>query len=54
MKEKLYAGYLNPLFSPFYKKRCNWNIVFYLRNPVKATSLGHLRDTEAKPQYKER
>jgi hypothetical protein len=51
IKENLYKG---PQFNffPFYRKvlirvwYCN------LRNPVKATSLGHLRDTEAKPQYK--
>jgi hypothetical protein len=51
MKENLYKG-LQFTFFPFYRKdvirvwHCN------LRNPVKATSLGHPRYTEARPQYK--
>jgi hypothetical protein len=54
IKEKLYKGDLSPLFS-LLQKRSNWRSNWYcnLRKPAKATSLGYLRDTEAKPQYKE-
>jgi hypothetical protein len=54
IKEKLYIGNFSPLFFPFYRKGLMgvWNC--NLRNHVKATSLGHVKDTEAKPQYKER
>jgi hypothetical protein len=41
-------------FFPFYRKGLNGVWYCNLKNSVKATSLGHLRDTEAKPQYKER
>jgi hypothetical protein len=40
-------------FPLFYRKGLI-GLWYNLRNLVKATSLGHLRDTEAKLQYKER
>jgi hypothetical protein len=39
-------------FPPSYKKGLIGVWYYNLRNPVKATSLGHLRYTEARPQYK--
>jgi hypothetical protein len=53
IKEKLYIGDLSSLFPPFYRKGLTGVWYCSLRNPMKATSLGHLRDTEAEPQYKE-
>jgi hypothetical protein len=41
-------------FFPFYRKGLIGVWYCNLRNPVKITSLGHPRDTVAKPQYKER
>jgi hypothetical protein len=41
-------------FFPCYRKGLIGVWYCNLRNPVKATSLGNARDTEAKPQYKER
>jgi hypothetical protein len=41
-------------FFPFYRKGLIRVLYCNLRKLVKATSPGHLRDTEAKPQYKER
>jgi hypothetical protein len=40
------------LFPLFYRKGLIGVWYCNLRNPVKATSLGHLRFTEARPQYK--
>jgi hypothetical protein len=54
MKEKLYVGYLNPLFFHFYRKGLIGVWYSNSRNPVKPISPGLLGDTEAKPQYKER
>jgi hypothetical protein len=42
------------IFFPFYRKGLIGVWYCNLRNPVKVTSLGHLKDTEAKPQYRER
>jgi hypothetical protein len=39
-------------FFPFYIKSLIRVWYCNLRNPVKATSLGHPRHTEARPQYK--
>jgi hypothetical protein len=52
MKEKLYVGYFHVGY--FYRKGLIGVWYCNLRSPVKDTSPGHLRDTEAKPQYKER
>jgi hypothetical protein len=41
-------------FFPFYRKSLIGVWYYNFRNLVKATSLGDLRDTEAKPQYKEK
>jgi hypothetical protein len=51
MKENLYNG---PQFTfpLFYRKGLIGVWYCNLRNPVKATSLGHLGDTEANLQYK--
>jgi hypothetical protein len=44
---------LGPQFTfPFYSKDLIGVWYCNLRNPVKATSLGHPRHTEARPQYK--
>jgi hypothetical protein len=43
---------LSSLLPPFYRKGLLGVWYCNLRNPVKATSLGHLRDPEARPQYK--
>jgi hypothetical protein len=49
MKENLYRG---PQFTffPFYRKGLIGVWYCNLRNPVKATSLGHPRHTEARPE----
>jgi hypothetical protein len=47
----LYKGPQFP-FAPFYKKSLIGVWYCNLRDPVKAASLGHLRDTKAKPHYK--
>jgi hypothetical protein len=52
IKEKLYIGDLSPLFLLFTEKGLIGVWYYNLRNTLKATSLGHPRDTEAKPQYK--
>jgi hypothetical protein len=51
IKENLYRG---PQFTfpSFYRKGLIGVWYCNLRNPVKATSLGHPRYTEARPQYK--
>jgi hypothetical protein len=51
MKENLYRG---PQFTFFFFYRKSLIGVWYgnLRNPVKATYLGHPRHTKARPQYK--
>jgi hypothetical protein len=56
LRDKRKAVYRGPqsTFFPFYRKDLIGVSYCNLRYPVKATSLGHLRDTEAKPQYKER
>jgi hypothetical protein len=41
-------------FPPFYRKGLIRVWHYNLRSPLKATSLGHPRDIEARPQYKER
>jgi hypothetical protein len=51
MKENLYRGPQFTFFS-FYGKGLIGVWYCNLRNPVKATSLGHPRHTEARPQYK--
>jgi hypothetical protein len=43
-----------PTFFPFFRKGLIGVWCCNLRNPVKVTSLGYLRDMQAKPQYKER
>jgi hypothetical protein len=52
-RKAIYRGSQSTFF-PFYRKGLTGVWYCNLRNPVKATSLGHLRDTEAKPQCKER
>jgi hypothetical protein len=44
-------GDISSLF-PFYRKGLIGVWYCNLRNPVKATSLGHPKNTEARPQYK--
>jgi hypothetical protein len=39
---------------PFYRKGLIGVWYYNLKSPLKATSLGHPRDTEARPQNKER
>jgi hypothetical protein len=39
---------------PFYRKGLTGVWYYNLKNPVKAASLGYLRDTEVNPQYRER
>jgi hypothetical protein len=51
MKENLYKR-IQFTFSPFYRKGLIRVWYCNLRNPVKTTSLGHPRYTEARPQYK--
>jgi hypothetical protein len=51
MKGNLHRGLLFT-FSPFYRKGLIGVWYCNLRNPVKATSLGHPRHIEARPQYK--
>jgi hypothetical protein len=41
-------------FPPFYRKGLIGVSYYNLRNPLKAPSLDHPRDLEARPQYKER
>jgi hypothetical protein len=54
VKEKaVYTG-SHSTFPPFYRKGLIGVWYYNLRNSMKATFLGHPRDTEAKPQYKER
>jgi hypothetical protein len=54
--DKRKAVYRGPQFTfpPFYRKGLIGVWYYDLRNPVKAASLGHPRDTAARPQYKER
>jgi hypothetical protein len=54
IKEKLYIGDFSLLFLLFYRKGPNGVWYYNLRKALKATSLGHPRDIEARPQYKER
>jgi hypothetical protein len=50
------AVYRGPKFTfpPLYRKGLIGIWYYNLENPLKATSLGHPRDTEARPQNKER
>jgi hypothetical protein len=54
--DKRKAVYRGPqsTFPPFYRKALIGVWYYNLRNPLKANSLGHLRDTETRPQCKER
>jgi hypothetical protein len=56
LRDKRKAVYRGPqsTFPPFYRKGLIGVWYYNLRNTVKAISLGHPRDTEARPQYKER
>jgi hypothetical protein len=56
LRDKRKAAYRGPqsTFPSFYRKGLIGVWYFNLRNPVKGTSLGHPRDTEVRPQYKER
>jgi hypothetical protein len=49
IKEKLYRG-PQSTFPPFYRKGLIGVWYYNLRSPLKATSLGHPRDIEARPQ----
>jgi hypothetical protein len=51
IKENLYKG-SQFTFPPFYREGLNGVWYYNLRSPVKTTSLGHPRYTEARPQYK--
>jgi hypothetical protein len=55
-RDKRKAVYRGPqsTFSPFYRKGLIGVLYYNLRSPLKATSLVHRRDIEARPQYKER
>jgi hypothetical protein len=55
-EDKREAVYRGPqsTFPPFHRKGLIGVLYFNLRKPVKATSLGHPRDTEVRCQYKER
>jgi hypothetical protein len=54
--DKRKAAYEVPqsTFPPFYRKSIIGVWYYNLRNTLQATSLGHPRDTEFKPQYKKR
>jgi hypothetical protein len=54
--DKRKAVYRRPqsTFPPFYRKGLIGVWYYNLRSPLKATSLGHPRDMESRPQYKER
>jgi hypothetical protein len=54
IKKKLYNRGPQYTFSHFYRKGLIGVWYYNLRSPLKATSLGHPRDIEARPQYKER
>jgi hypothetical protein len=56
LRDKRKAVYRGPqsIFPPFYRKDLIGVWCYNLRNPLKACSLGYPRDTEARPQYKER
>jgi hypothetical protein len=56
LRDRRKALYRGPqsTFPPFYRKGLIGVWYYNLRNTVKAISLGHPRDTEARPQYKER
>jgi hypothetical protein len=54
-RDKRKAVYRGPQFTflPFTEKS-NWSIVLYFKEPLKSISLGHPRDIEARPHYKEK
>jgi hypothetical protein len=54
--DKRKAVYWGPqsTFPPFYRKGLIEVWYYNLRNPAKATSVGHPKNTEARPQYRER
>jgi hypothetical protein len=53
-KRKAVYKELPSTFFPFYRKVLIGVWHYNLRSPLKATSLGHLRDIETRPQYNER
>jgi hypothetical protein len=52
-KRKVVCRGSQSTFPPFYRKSLIGVWYYNFRNPVKATSLGHPRDIEVRPQYKE-
>jgi hypothetical protein len=56
LRDKRKAVYRGPqsTFPSFYRKGLIGAWYYNLRSPLRVTSLGHPRDIEARPQYKER